>query len=260
VTPDEVAVGKQATVDAFVLRARRIREHSLWHGPQTPVDLFNPKWHVEVRPDGSTWVMSSYPPEEQVESLAARVRPLILERDQVYFRRVLEALGFLLRGADEEHREDLQTLRRRWAAVDPRGRRLAAYRLDRIDADRPDEQGRAVDSALALAWLYGDVVHADVDGHEDAAAFSVVDRYRAATHAVARIAVASRDTLEFIEFLVHRQVLNVSDQALTVDVVAAHPDRYHKAAVYTAPPGTPPPDISRVPSGEWPLLRPDEQD
>ncbi len=51
---------------------------------------------VEVRPDtaiGGMLSMQDLPPAEQVESAAARVRPLLLENEDVFHGKVCNAIG-----------------------------------------------------------------------------------------------------------------------------------------------------------------------
>lgn len=55
------------------------------------------------------------------------------------------------------------------------------------------------DSALAFAWIYGDVVHADSDRRESGQPFGLVERNRAAVPMVVRLTILAMHTLKLVE-------------------------------------------------------------
>lgn len=83
----------------------------------------------------------------------------MLDREPVYLPAVLKALEYLLLGRSELQ-ETCQALRRQWNKVDPRNGKLAAYRVEHGRTGKADISV-ASDSELTLAWLCGDVIHAD---------------------------------------------------------------------------------------------------
>lgn len=180
-----------AAVEAFVIRARRITAHSLAQEPKVLLDLSRSPFTFVFQPDGTARLRQEYPPEEQLESFVARVRPVMLDRDPVYLPTVLKALEYLLQGRPELQKT-CQALRRQWSKVDPRNGKLAAYRVEHGRTGEADISV-ASDSELALAWLYGDVIHADPTRRAAAGDISIDERYRSAAIAVARITVVLRD-------------------------------------------------------------------
>ena len=59
--------------------------------------------------DDRTFWVQQLPPEERLESLAARLRPLILDDDPIHHRKVFGAIGFLL--GDEDRATKTPTIR-----------------------------------------------------------------------------------------------------------------------------------------------------
>lgn len=235
-----------AALDAFVLRARRVRAHSLAADPDALEGLTKPKWHIVVdETTGAATVTRYLPPEESVESLAARVRPLILQRDPVHYGRVLNALGLLLQGNPETAADALayvKWLRGQWSAINSDSDESRAYSIQkgRVDGEGPTSD--ISDNSLAFAWFYGDVVHADAARRESARNFNVVDRFEAAVHVVARIAWLTNATLNFIEQLRDAGQLQTDDWAFEEDVVVGVTEITQEANVRVAPVGTPKPE------------------
>ncbi|WKN60906.1 hypothetical protein HJ581_0045490 [Rhodococcus opacus] len=89
-----------------------------------------------------TWMTQALPPEEVIESAAARVRPLLLQNEDAYHQNTLKALKWLLRDVE---RNDvialLGSLKREWSEFDPQGRETLAYAVQHgsIDEHEPSE-------------------------------------------------------------------------------------------------------------------------
>lgn len=112
------------TLKSFVLRARRIRAHSLAKDAKLLTKLQNPQMKITHNPaTGETKVSMELPPEEQVESAAARVRPLILNREDTYHAKVMNALMYFGQKAklSDTGMETLREMKRQWAATNPEG-------------------------------------------------------------------------------------------------------------------------------------------
>lgn len=234
-----------AALDAFVLRARRVRAHSLASDPDALEGLTKPKWHVVVdETTGAATVTRHLPPEESVESLAARVRPLILQRDPVHYGKVLNAVGLLLQGEPDaaDALAYVKWLRGQWSAINSDSDESRAYSIQkgRVDGEGPTSD--ISDNSLAFAWFYGDVVHADAARRELARDFNVVDRFEAAVHVVARVAWLALATLNFIEQLRDAGQLQTNDWAFEEDVVVRVTEITQDANVLVAPVGTPKPE------------------
>lgn len=109
---------------AFIMRARRVEAHSLARDKDQLLRFASKTFTVE--PDEETarhWFVQHLPPEEQLESAAARVRPLLLESEAVHHSKVMVALGYLLKSEGHEAaRAVVAGLRREWQRFQPRGR------------------------------------------------------------------------------------------------------------------------------------------
>jgi hypothetical protein len=80
--PDERSDAKlTAIVEGFVLRARRVVAHSLCTDDGELANLADGDWYA-IRKNGEESLQRLLPNEEVLESLAARVRPLILKKDR----------------------------------------------------------------------------------------------------------------------------------------------------------------------------------
>lgn len=82
-------------VERFVLRARRIFAYSLCADEVGLANLADGAWY-STRKGGIESISRLLPNEEVLESLAARVRPLLLQDDGVHYNAVLNALSSLL--------------------------------------------------------------------------------------------------------------------------------------------------------------------
>lgn len=149
----------QATVEAFLLRSRRVLSHSLIR-EQADLMAKLHSGHIDItvtvnRKTGEQAYRrrAEYPPEEALESLASRVRPLILASDPIYYEKVLNAVEELI-GADRLNEEiDLPWWHNYWREVIDANLDAQAYWV-------ATASGSITDRKLMYAWLYCDVVHA----------------------------------------------------------------------------------------------------
>lgn len=72
----------------FVMRGRRIEQHSLFKDPKL-VDYCDAVLFVSEGKGGGSTLTRHFPPEEQLESAAARVRPLLLLEENVFHGKVM---------------------------------------------------------------------------------------------------------------------------------------------------------------------------
>lgn len=247
-TPPDLDARHLATLHAFILRARRVREHSLTTDRDQLLSWANVSVTVTAYSDGTHTLTRDLPPEEPLESLAARVRPILLQSDPVSRHKTLNALGYFLRGAGPDDLAALKSLRKDWEKVIPADGSVRGYSMQVV---RPgDEEPRTVaDSVLGLAWFYGDVVHADTERRAAAEGFSIEDRYEAAVGIVAGAAFMTIVTLNFIIGLINRGVLKndpeVWEEAVTVPDSLTEPIQAH---LYLAPEGTIAPEMGAEPT------------
>lgn len=237
--PEELDDRARARIEEFVLRARRVAAHSLAQDQQNLHRLAAGTLHLTVNGEtGETVIDPRLPPEEVVESAAARVRPILLEQEDCYYRSVLSAISRLVDHA--EVRTNIKALRQAW---DQR------VRPDSIDPDKAVRTLVADASTgarsemdqvrLGLAWVYGDVVHHDTKVRSTAKMFGVQERYRCATPLVAASMLHTMGLLDSI-LKMHRDGLLEIDSAVLSEDVVVDPQRLARSAsVRVADLGTP---------------------
>lgn len=222
-------------LSAFVLRARRIVAHSLMQESRELMDdLYSGKQKVEVTRNIETGAQSLairqvFPPEEAMESLMARIRPLLLPGEWIYYGKVLNAIADLVvDGSIEQIAQPLEWWRGYWTKMTSDSDSAQAYSM--VTA-----AGRVSDTQLTHAWLYGDLVHAD-DISERSRGVDIDDRYRAAAGVVARIAYCVELTLALVEELVSIGALELQADIFVRPVVATDIETRNVAEVLLADP------------------------
>ncbi|MCS6563627.1 hypothetical protein N8D74_17885 (plasmid) [Curtobacterium flaccumfaciens] len=234
--PAEVRERQERALIAFVLRARRVRAHSLAEDLDALAKLQNPSFTVTVNAETrETTVRSEYPPEEQVESAAARIRPLLLNEEDAHCIKTMNALLYFARetGADADAIAALKKLREDWKVVASQKVSRSAYEVRVKQGEAPEEA--LADHELAYAWIYGDVVHADTDKRQGAHSFGVEERFHAAVPLVARVMVLTIRTLNTLEWLHGRRILPFLHDAFAEDVVVTRRVVVREGPVFVAP-------------------------
>jgi len=236
-TDDELDQLHQTRLAAFVLRARRVKAHSLYQDFAALERVGDVNLEIDVTNDG-TWMTQALPPEEVVESAAARVRPLLLQNEDAYHQNTLKALKWMLRDVE---RKDvialLGSLKREWSEFDPQGRETLAYAVQHGRIDEQEPTPAVADNVLAFAWIYGDVVHNDGERLAETAQHGVAERYRAAAPIVCRLIVQTVATLHFIEWLRAQDLITLPQEIFEQQVVVTDPVFREKVAVFVAPAG-----------------------
>jgi hypothetical protein len=143
--------------------------------------------------DGSATFTRTFPPEETVESAAARLRPLILQKEPVHYSKVLTALKYFLRNRELPQVDHLvEVLEKAWKE----GKESTETRAYRIESD--DGTDSISDVKLGYAWIYGDVVHADPMRIAETEEHGVYERFMAAVPLVAHLMMTALATLNLI--------------------------------------------------------------
>lgn len=221
----------------FVIRARIVQEHSL------ATDLgqlrrlakykFNVKFQIDERTGEQSGLFEPVEllPTEQVESAAARVRPVFLYSDGIYYA---DVLAYLYEQADDESIR-IKTLKL-----------LELYHV--ADPDYPHsskgktyQPGAGVSNKeMAGAWLYGALLHEDQRRRSFSESFYLEEVYFNATKTVASMMLAVVQTLHLIEELVIQKKLDLPTDLWThtVTVSAGTWTRPGKAKMYIAEVGT----------------------
>ena len=246
------------TIERFVLRARRIQNHSLVQHWDALIQHAEGSMTTRVTLSGQVTVIQQLPPEELFESLAARVRPLTLSSEPIHHSKVVGALSDLLQHSDKsrrEHRETLDALLGSWRLMDIQGPTPIGYSVQSARLDGSAATNLVSDIQLAAAWLYADLVHADAQGKKsEALAFTLRERYAAGVRIFARVAVLSCQTLEFITQLEDAGILTLSRAAWDDSIAVGVEELAEESEAFIAAPGTEAPDL-RSPdigvSDEW---------
>jgi hypothetical protein len=240
-----------ATVEAFVLRARRVVAHSLANDPEALLALARGSMTLEYdRATGKQFLTRQMPEEEVVESAAARVRPILLVSETVHWGRTLKALSYLCRGKSDIAVGAVSGLRDIWKRVQPAEGAARAYYVQ-VQKHPDVDATAATDNELGLAWFYGDVVHADVSRRLSGEAFGINERYRAAVMLVAIAMVTTKMTLNLILRLQAEGVLELSESIFTEDVTVTDTEGRQEVEAFVGDPDTPLPDgpLGGIPEG-----------
>lgn len=248
-------------LEAFVLRARRILEHSLIRDHrELMTQVFSGEQTVLVTENTKTGEVGyelkmEFPAEELMESLAARIRPLLLGKELVSYKKVLTAIERAVPAERlAEYSEPIQWWREHWRERVEKSQHAQAYQV--VTAT-----GVVSDRELMHAWLYGDLVHAD-DIERSTLGLSIDERYRAAAGVVSRIGECVERTYELVRLLVDEGLLDLSPAVFDKPVTVKDPNLLKKVEAYVAPVGTPIPDELGDLGDEWrpanEVLRPTE--
>ncbi len=240
---------KQEILKRFVLRARRIESHSLVKNWDELVYHARGVWKISINDSGNSTLVRRLPESEEVfESLAARVRPLMLQSESIYYTKVINAVTVLL-GEDRKSNpywNALQELRKKWMEAEVRGNKIKGYGVQMSSVDGSIKTKMISDTALANAWLYTDLVHSDLDGGEsESLLFSLEDRYQAGVHLFSLVAVLAVKTLALVKVLHDSGYILIPESAWTEGVVIESSEIIETGKAYFAPVGTDVPDIDQ---------------
>lgn len=248
------------TLARFVPRARRVAAQSLASDVQQLLKWAKGSWSGQALADRDEikqmLMRQDVPPEEALESLAVRVRPMLLQQDPVYNAKVTKALGWIVRNGDEDLRQAVAVLRRNWTETEPGKEKLRGYSVS-VRKGEAGETASATDSHLALGWLYGDTVHADPDALAGTEMFGVDGRFTAAVPLVCFAAAMTIGTLNIVLEMRRRGLLaDLSDEPFTTPVIAETERPWMQVEVKTAAVGAEPPGAAGDPfTEEWEPLR-----
>jgi hypothetical protein len=248
----DVEGNSRAALNAFILRALRVEGHSLAADRAALVGLSRFAFTVQVNyAEGTAAWIQEFPPEEQVESAAARVRPLILNDDPTYYAKFLKAVGYFLHAAEapEEVMNDLRGLKKEWAEIQPQGQGVRGYLVEQ-SIEGSQETHRATDNVLGFAWIYGDVVHNDLARLAQTSAFGVKERFRAAVPLVARIMVLTIASLNFARALHRAGLIPVDEDIFETPVIVTETTFRRDGQIYLGDPDTTDSEIVLPPLGQ----------
>lgn len=193
-------------LERFVARGLLIEDHSFYrHDLNRLVRWAHGQFDVTFHPDGTCTVQRDLPEREALESMAGRVRPLILDGEKANLSNALQAVGYMVKDLpdDDDLKVSHKAINKDWKARKPvPGRRLG------YEVMKPGAPSIA-DMDLALGWLYADFVHADTDSHPVAMLYPSEQRYHAGVFLVAIVAYHARATLNLVRRLADRGLLDL---------------------------------------------------
>jgi len=240
-------------LDRFVVRARRIQAHSLFKDEARMRAYVVGEMKIQFDEQGQfIGLRSPVPEEEQLESLAGRVRPVILQSEGVHLPRVIKSVQHFAKQAGNQEIFDHLTRTSSEFVRETATSGTSAFSVQ-IQSGVESDVRAMTDLELADSWLNGDVVHADARHVLIKGGFGVDERFRAAVGVYVRAAVNAVGVLRCIEKLRADGVAVSSDEAFAVDVVATVVDgfahHFNEGAtghVFVAPVGTPPPPFPKA--------------
>ncbi|MGW1496396.1 hypothetical protein [Streptomyces sp. NPDC002402] len=205
---------------------------------------------IEVRfSNGEVRIRHELPPEEVVESAAARLRPILLNDEDCFHMKALAALGYLCRASPQDA-EWIRAARTEWRArVNPSTREEAGYWV--MVTDTATGEDHDLDAhRLAMAWIYGDVVHHDTNRRQEGDAFGLLDRFRAAVPLVAWVMVGTIELLNYIRALHKDGLLQLRQEVFDEQVALKSTVWEETAEMFFAPVGAEPPSLASAPMPE----------
>lgn len=241
----------QAIIEGFLLRTRRVLSHSLIREHAALMSkLHTGEFKIAVTVNTKTGeesyrLQAEYPPEEALESLASRVRPLILRAEPIYYEKALNALEELV-GTEKLNEEiDLAWWHQYWREVIDANLNAQAYLVVTIN-------GKTTDRKLMYEWLYGDLIHAKARRSPVICDLSIDERYYAAAPGIARICDRVTNTQLMIKALIDKGLLTVAPEVLADDVVVTTTTVNRPVQAYTADVGAPlPADLEKLDPEVW---------
>src|SRR6476620_3279434 len=91
-------------ITAFVMRLRRVLASPLAQDDEQLAKA--DKWTMVALETGDVLEVKRWlPDEQQLESLAARIRPLLLEGEPVWYHNAFESMGYLLMCRSKPHHQ-----------------------------------------------------------------------------------------------------------------------------------------------------------
>jgi hypothetical protein len=218
-TQDEIRAIHVGVLNSFIPRARRIAAHSLLRDREQAQEWATITMKAQLDDEHRMLALSMPVPEEEaLESLAARVRPLLLVGDSVNILRAIKSAAFFARVGDNQAvAARLEAIRKR--VHDTVSGTAGQYEVQ-LQLPDEDEWHTSTNLELAEAWLYGDVVHADHEGHKSARLHDIHERYAAAVGIYMNVALMANALVENIKDLQNEDPTICSLEAITSPVVA----------------------------------------
>lgn len=257
------AVTPQEVLERFVIRARRVKAHSLVQDGS--VEKYA-KTQMTISFSMTTGAMTIknvvVPNEEVFESLATRLRPFIVKSEPIYLPKVFRAIRSLvpvdaLGEKDKDLEKALVSAEQRFEHRF-REQDVETYAVQLFDGEGNPESGYVSDAVMAGSWLYTDTVHADPHGEKaEGKKFGYRARYAAASPFFCELAILVLGMLDIVKALVEKGDLTISDTVWSEPVTYAEAEeaageRVMEGSMRVFPVGMVPPDgasLEDIPGG-----------
>ncbi|MET1087331.1 MAG: hypothetical protein ABWY04_09470 [Arthrobacter sp.] len=231
-------------LERFVLRARIVQDHSLARDIGVLRKQADTTFKFVFTRNPATGETSGklkpvdLIPTEQLESAAARVRPIFLKSDKVHYESVLDTVNTALKGRSgaSDLMAKAKALRSSFRQADP------DYPSGKPESDW---DGSALSNKqLSGAWLYGHLLHDDAVRRSYSGLMPLEEIYLSAMRTVCSEVLTTVETLHLIELLQVKGWLELSESLFTdeVTVTATSWVQPGEVRAFTAPVGTALPD------------------
>lgn len=221
------AVTPQEVLERFVIRARRVKAHSLVQDGSVEKYAKTQMTVSFSMTTGATTIKDVVVPDEEVfESLATRLRPFIVKSEPIYLPNVFRAIRSLvpvdaLGEKDEDLEKALVSAEQRFEHRF-REQDVETYAVQLFDGEGNPESGYVSDAVMAGSWLYTDTVHADPHGEKaEGKKFGYRARYAAASPFFCELAILVVSMLIIVKALVEKGDLTISDAVWSEPVTYA---------------------------------------
>lgn len=229
------------TLERFVVRARRIEAHSLVKSKKVK-ELAQPSYTLRFNDSTVSMRLNSRPEDEEIfESLAARIRPCIVDSEPIQLEKVVAAIRVLTSTVElDERQSKLLELVNSWCKE-----HIAPHSYNAISSHEEigelnsDKVTSASDTLLGLGWYYADLVHADPRQEKEAALEFPYDfRYNQGVVLVSHLALIISSLLKLIREISDVSELGLSPEVWTSQVTAGGgPFEFGVGKVYVGPAG-----------------------
>lgn len=187
----------RAILERFVLRARIVRDHSLARdidALKTWAAQDNKFFVITNRRTGEESIEKMpvpLVPTEQLESAAARVRPLYLKADGLHYSKPVQALKDLW--------PDDNNMRKMLDELTPEFQKADLDHNARRPTSAPGPTAPRSNKDLAGSWIYGELVHDDINRRAVGEPLPLELRYEAAMRIVCLQMIPVLSLLKYIE-------------------------------------------------------------
>lgn len=246
-------ISSQETIERFVIRARRVEMHSLVKSGD--IERYaDPKMTFSVSEAGNVSIQHhACTEEEAMESLAGRLRPLIVQSEPIYLSKVLDAiLKQVPIGSFTESEAKAFETTKSWFVHRYEKKDSERYGIQLVGQEGDFLTDLLSDALLAESWVYTDTVHADPKGDKaEARKLGYSDRYRAGSSFFCEFACVVISLLNVVRTLSERGLLQLPDSIWNEAVTYAEAEESDREQVvagstYVFPVGT------KIPAGADP--------